>query len=252
MYQFDTVIISDLHLGARNARCQDVVDFLAALDVKRLIVNGDLFQDPQLSKLRECDVEVIEALRFLGQTVQIDWLVGNHDPDDRWLSALLHIEAQDELVLDIDGRRYLVCHGHRWDSSLQWPWWIVGTAEAVYSAVQWLDPSHRVARFLKHKSKAFCRAVDRLRQHAVRAARARRLDGVILGHTHVATDQVHEGIHYLNSGCWTEQPNGFVGIRDGVACTFQWQAGECRTLNPLSLPVLEEATVLDDPLVATA
>lgn len=252
MYQFDTVIISDLHLGARNARCQDVLDFFASLDVKRLIVNGDLFQDPQLGKLRECDVDVIEALRFLGQTVQIDWLAGNHDPADRWLSTLLHIEMQDELVLDLDGRRYLVCHGHRWDGSLQWPAWIIGSAEAIYSAAQWVDPSHRVARYLKHRSKAFSRAVDKLRQHAVRAALTRRFDGVILGHTHVATDHVHEGIHYLNSGCWTERPNAFVGIRDGIACTFHWQAGECHAIRPRSLPVLEEAIVNDDPLVATA
>lgn len=259
MLRFETVIISDLHLGALNARCQDVLEFLNSIQTERLIINGDLFQDPKLRLLRDCDIEVLEALRALQQEIRVDWLIGNHDPTERWLTALLDIEAQDELELDVDGRSYLVCHGHRWDRSLNWPTWLVGGAEAVYSACQWIDPSHRVAKFLKHKSKWFCRAVNALKRHAIQAAHQGGYDGVILGHTHVACDLMQDNVHYMNSGCWTEQPNGFVGIRDGVACTFQWRAGECVALAPLPEPMLNESLVLEDelvgaeePLVATA
>lgn len=252
MLRFDTVIISDLHLGARNSRAHDVLEFLESVDFNRLIVNGDLFQDPKLRFLRDSDVEVIEVLRRLSQFIQVDWLIGNHDPSERWLATLLGIEAQDEVLLDVNGRRYLVCHGHRWDRSLSWPAWLVGGAEAVYAACQWIDPSHRLARFLKHKSKWFCRAVNTLKRCAIRAAHTRRFDGVILGHTHVACDLVEDRVHYLNSGCWTEQPNGFVGIRDGVASTYFWQGGECFSLGAVPQPRMSDETLVDEPVAVTA
>ena len=252
MLRFDTVIVSDLHLGARNARCDDFLEFLQSVDTRRLIFNGDLFQDPRLRNLRDCDIEVVEALRHRAQFTRVDWLVGNHDPGERWLSSLLGLEGVDELTLDLHGRRYLVCHGHRWDRSVNWPSYIVGAGEAIYSACQWIDPSHRLAKFLKHKSKWFCRAVNTLKRCAVRAARERRLDGVILGHTHVAFDGMVDGVHYLNSGCWTERPNAFVGIRGGEARTYHWLDGMCLPLHEVSVPTMATELALDDGSLVAA
>lgn len=224
MWKFDAVVVSDLHLGARNSRSFDFLQFLESIDTPRLILAGDLFDDPQFRGLRPCDVQVVNTLRQLSASISVQWLCGNHDPPPRWFSGLLGIEAQDELLLDVGDKRYLVYHGHGWDRALEWPGVVISAAEVVYYGCQRIDPSHRLARYLKHKSKWFCRAVAALRHQAIAAARRRNLSGVILGHTHVAADDWIGGVHYVNCGCWTERPAGFVGVRRGQVRTYYWDA----------------------------
>ena len=101
---------------------------------------------------------------------------------------------------------------------------VISAAEAVYNGCQRIDPSHRLARYLKHKSKWFCHAVAALRREAIAAAQRRNLAGVILGHTHVAADERIDGVHYVNCGCWTERPATFVGIRRGHVKTYYWDS----------------------------
>lgn len=223
MTNFDAVVISDLHLGAHNSRSEEILRFLDTIETRQLIVNGDLFNDFRLRGLRPADVRVIEALRAWGQTGTVHWLLGNHDPPAAWFRTLLGIEARDELTLDVGDRRYLVCHGHVWDRALELPYLLIRAADTIYSVAQRVDKSHRLARGLKRASKHFCRAVTALRNKAVAAARERQFDGVVLGHTHVGCESWHDGVHYLNSGCWTERPCSYVGIRDGVARQVFWE-----------------------------
>lgn len=225
MRKFDAVVVSDLHLGARNSCTDDFLRFLEFIDTDCLILNGDLFDDERLRRLRPCDVRVIDALRLFGQSRRVEWLLGNHDPPADWFAGLLGIETRDELLLDVGGRPYLVYHGHGWDRSLELPGILISTADWIYAGCQWVDPSHRLARVLKRKSKVFCRAVNKLRVCAIATAHERALAGVILGHTHVAHDGWFEGKHYLNSGCWTERPAGFVGVRQGRARHYTWNNG---------------------------
>ena len=227
MRHFDTVVVSDLHLGARNARNDEFLSFLRTIRADRLIVNGDLFQDPWLRGLRPEDVEVLDALRRYARYSDITFLRGNHDPEESWYPGVLGLPVFDELPLTIGDARYLIYHGHGWDKALELPALVIAMADAVYTGTQWLDPTHRLAKALKRKCKTFCRAVKNLRSAAVQAARERGFDGVILGHTHIQEDALIEEpgerpVHYLNSGCWTEQPCGYIGIRDERAKIYRW------------------------------
>lgn len=226
MRPFDTIVISDLHLGARNARHNELLAFLDYVETDHLILNGDVFEDSRLRGLKEADIAVVDALRRYNDHTEVTWLGGNHDPEPSWFAGLLGIDAAAEVVVTAGGRSYLVCHGHQWDGSLRWPQWIIDAAELVYRGCQMLDRSHRLARLLKRGSKSFVRAVAILQRHAGETGRRRGLDGVILGHTHVVDDTRVHGIHYLNSGCWTENPSAFVGIRDGEVRAYRWLAGE--------------------------
>lgn len=217
MGHYATVVISDLHLGAGNSRGEDLLRFLDEIDADHLIVNGDVFDRAHLGRLRDADLRVLEALRQFGLDRRLEWLIGNHDPSPRYFRSVLGIDVQEQTVLEPgDGREYLIYHGHGWDEALTWPKWLIDGADGVYRWSQRIDRSHTLAKFLKHRCKVFVRAVDNLRRRAVLEAGARGLDGVVLGHSHMPCDCVIDGIHYLNAGCWTEQPSGFVGVRDGV------------------------------------
>ncbi|MGD9720180.1 MAG: UDP-2,3-diacylglucosamine diphosphatase [Pirellulales bacterium] len=226
MLRFDTVVVSDLHLGARNSRCEDFLRFLDDLTVDRLVIAGDLFESPVLHGLRAQHVRVLEVLRQFARSSELIWLRGNHDPDESWCRDVLDLHSRDELVVHAGRRRYLICHGHIWDRALLLPNVIINVADSAYHLAQRLDPSHRLARWLKRKTKLFCMAVDGLRREAIAAARLRNMDGVIVGHSHVAGDDSADDLHFLNCGCWTEQPTGYVGMRGEFARQYVWQAPE--------------------------
>lgn len=222
--RFDAVVLSDLHLGARNCRAEDVLRFLDWVDAERIVLNGDIFDDPMLRGLERSHLAVLERLRELSAERSVEWLRGNHDPEPEWWETVLRLPCHEETELAVGDKRYLVFHGHRWDRSLDWPHWLVNGADEIYRFSQRVDPTHRLARFLKHRCKHFCRAVDRLQRMATVEARRRLYDGVVVGHTHVAADLWQGSTHFLNSGCWTEKPAAFVGVRDGRAKRYFWEA----------------------------
>jgi UDP-2,3-diacylglucosamine pyrophosphatase LpxH len=215
------VVISDLHLGASNARPADVLRFFDEVRVDQLdhlVVNGDLFDRPSLADLATQHVRVAERLAELARCgVRVSVLLGNHDPEPCELRSLLTgCDLQLQRTIACGGKRYLVCHGDRWDRSLSWPSLIVHGADYVYRLSQRIDPTHRLARALKHRCKWFVRATTEVRRRAVEHARVDGYDGVIVGHTHAAVDETFAGVRYLNSGCWTERPMGYVRFGDDV------------------------------------
>ncbi|MDX1961902.1 MAG: UDP-2,3-diacylglucosamine diphosphatase [Pirellulales bacterium] len=243
MRHFDTVVISDLHLGARNSRTTDILHFLGSIHAEQWIVNGDLFEDPRLRGLRCADVAVLDALRGIAAHSQLILLKGNHDPEPHWYGGLLGLPVREEITIQVGSRRYLVCHGDRWDGAMQLPGWLIGIADAIYLGSQRIDPSHRLAKVLKRKCKTFVRAVKNLRERAAAVARERGFDGIILGHTHMPEDVHLEGVHYLNSGCWTERPTGYIGVRQGRAACYSWTGQpEGRIESRDYVPAIESAT----------
>ena len=47
---YKTVVISDVHLGSRYSKVNEVCDFLASVDCERLNLNGDTIDGWQLIK----------------------------------------------------------------------------------------------------------------------------------------------------------------------------------------------------------
>jgi UDP-2,3-diacylglucosamine pyrophosphatase LpxH len=237
MRHFDTVVVSDLHLGARNSRTYEFLEFLSTVKTNHLIINGDLFEDPRLRGLRDCDIAVLDALRRYARHTELTLLRGNHDPEPAWYNGVLGIPVFDEYLLNVAGREYLIYHGHGWDKSMELPAVVIAIADAFYAGSQWIDPSHRFAKFLKRKCKTFCKAVKNMRNRALAVAEERQLTGVITGHTHIQEDDWYGGTHYINSGCWTEKPSGFIGIRRNEIRTYQWTISSRREIpEPVALP----------------
>ena len=72
---FDTVIVSDLHLGSEISRAGEALDFLQSVRFKRLILLGDIFADLNFSRLTK------EHWKFLGH---IRKLYPPVSPDAPW------------------------------------------------------------------------------------------------------------------------------------------------------------------------
>lgn len=208
-----TVIISDLHLGAGNCQADLLRTFLHDLSDDQLILNGDIFDHRDFRRLKKSHWKILKLIRKLAKRIPIIWLAGNHDGDAATISHLIGVKFLDEFVVESGGRRILVLHGHQFDDFLVrhpvWTW----IGDVAHSFLQWADRTHRLARVAKRGSKKFLHAADKVRAGAVAYAREKGCDAVICGHMHHA-EQV-EGGSYVNCGCWTEKPCGFVMISDG-------------------------------------
>jgi UDP-2,3-diacylglucosamine pyrophosphatase LpxH len=240
-----TILISDIHLGARNNRT-DLLAGLLRTDFDRLILNGDTVDSVNFRRFRACDWRIVEQLRCVAKERELVLLRGNHDgttgdeagfgPLDA-LAELLDTQWHEEYILPVGSERYLVMHGDQFDRTLNLSW-VGDAADWFYRQTQ--RGSTSVARFLKGRVKQWGGVVDCVQRGAIRYARQKGSDGVITGHTHFAHDEVIDGVHYLNTGCWVDWPCSYVLVQSGEARLMHW--GLERRLPMLSQPGLAVAS----------
>jgi UDP-2,3-diacylglucosamine pyrophosphatase LpxH len=221
-----TILVSDIHLGARNNRTDLLAELLRS-EYDHLILNGDTIDRLDFRRFRSDDWRIVEQLRTIARERELILIRGNHDgvaqgrefgPLDA-LSHLLDAEWYEEYELQVGADRYLVLHGDQFDRTLNLTW-IGDAADWLYQQTQ--RGSKPLAHFLKGRIKHWGGVVDCVRFGAVREARVRGYTGVITGHTHFCHDEIIDGIHYLNTGCWVDWPCSYVLVRGGDAQLMFW------------------------------
>ena len=214
---YDTLILSDLHLGSQLSRASDARDVLRQHRFQRLILLGDIFSDLNFARLTKEHWKFLSYIRKLSNPkrgIEIVWVEGNHDHGlSTVMSHLVGIRVFQEYAWDFAGHRHLAIHGHQFDRFVCNNLLLSRMNSFVHLQLQKLD----------FKSKAFSRLVDRLGTHwlrlsakvcsgAVVHARMRGADRVFCGHTHKALFCERDGIEYYNTGSWTDTQPTFVTI----------------------------------------
>ncbi len=217
----DAVIISDLHLGSDNCQVKSLCRLLeqiadGELATARLILNGDVFDSIDFRRLTKSHWKVLSLLRKMSDRIDILWLCGNHDGSAEIVSHLLGVRVLDDMVLESDGERILILHGHIFDEFLDNHPILTWFGDQVYAFLQWIDGSHAVAKFAKHRSKTFLRCARKIEDGAIRAAKTRGCTAVCCGHSHHAVAYTEQPIPYFNSGCWTELPCTYLTVAAGT------------------------------------
>ena len=80
--RFDTVIISDLHLGSEVSRASDALELLQSVQFSRLILLGDIFADLNFNRLTKEHWKFLGYIRKLSNPkndIEVAWVEGNHD-----------------------------------------------------------------------------------------------------------------------------------------------------------------------------
>lgn len=223
-----TLIVSDLHLGASNCRAED---FLALLDTNfdRLILNGDTVDHHHFTKYRQAHWRVLERLRMVAKGREVILLRGNHElhysptlptyGPHQLLANVLDVPMREEYDLHLGGRRFLVHHGDQYDTTMNLTR-LGDVADMFYRGVQRL--SLGLARWLKTKTKKWCGVVDMVRHGAMTRARVDGYDGVICGHTHDEENSEQNGVRYLNTGSWVEQPCTYFHAQGDDIALCEW------------------------------
>lgn len=217
---FDTVILSDLHLGSDTSRAREALRVLRSLSFKRLVLLGDIFCDLNFGRLKKHHWEFLSYIRKLSnpkRAIEVVWVEGNHDQGlTEVMSHLVGIKVHREYVWHENGVKYLAVHGHQFDrfvlnDSLS----LCTIGGPVFLLIQRLDTrKKRFARYLDRLNTRWLRLTEKVADGAFRLAEHRRADVVVCGHTHQAVSRERNGIRYYNTGAWTVSTPTYITIRD--------------------------------------
>jgi len=215
---YDTLIVSDVHLGSAVSLAADLLHLLKTSTFKRLILLGDIFQDLDFSRLTREHWKLIGYIRKLSnpkRNVEVVWVEGNHDAGIAdVMEHLLGVKVYKEYAWDWDGKRCVAVHGHQFDNL-----WAGGAPllGRIFTPIYlWLQRVDFVKKWLP-------RLLDKLHTHwerldlkvangALKHAAQVGADYVFCGHTHRVHHEIRDCVEYWNSGSWVNEAGTFVGM----------------------------------------
>ena len=229
-----SVWISDIHLGTRHARVEELLDFLRLVDCKYLYLVGDFIDGWEL-KFRwywrdDYNVLIQKLLRKSRKHTKVIYISGNHDEFIEQFVGMRFgtvILAREAMHTTADGKKYLVIHGHQADGLTHFNHLLEKLGSHLYNWILdfnlYFNRLRRVlgfgywslAAFLKFKAKSAVKFVTEYEGTLATMARSHQADGVICGHIHRAEMKKIDGVEYLNCGDWVESCTALIEDFDG-------------------------------------
>jgi UDP-2,3-diacylglucosamine pyrophosphatase LpxH len=233
---YKTLVLSDLHLGTRFSKVEQVCDFLSKIDCDRLIFNGDTVDGWQLSK-NDYQYWGPSQARFFGIIMkmiekygtQVYFLRGNHDDfmDKIIPMQMGPINILKDMEIESNGKKYFVTHGDVFDSITSEMKWMAKLGDVMYNLLLLINvlynrwqalrgkPYYSFSQAIKNKVKKAVATASDFDCMLADMAKAKGCQGVICGHIHRPEDRIINGIHYLNSGDWVETLSALVEDFEG-------------------------------------
>ena len=221
--KYQAIVVSDLHLGTKDSKAEEFIEFIEKHPTDLLILNGDIIDGWALNrgaKWKKQHTKVISKLLKLSNKTQIIWIRGNHD---EFLQEFMGnhfggIEIREDYVLDIRNtvESYYIFHGDVIDIFITKYKWLSKIGAVGYDFALWLNrwynkyrvwrklPYQSISQKLKSGVKAATNYVNDFEVTALSMATKKGCHGVMCGHIHQPEDRMINGKRYLNSGDWVE------------------------------------------------
>jgi UDP-2,3-diacylglucosamine pyrophosphatase LpxH len=221
--KYQAIVVSDLHLGTKDSKAEEFIEFLEKHPTDLLILNGDIIDGWALNrgaKWKKQHTKVISKLLKLSNKTQIVWIRGNHD---EFLQEFMGnhfggIEIREDYVLDICNtvESYYIFHGDVIDIFITKYKWLSKIGAVGYDFALWLNrwynkyrvwrklPYQSISQKIKSGVKAATNYVNDFEVTALSMASKKGCHGVMCGHIHQPEDRMINGKRYLNSGDWVE------------------------------------------------
>lgn len=234
---YNTVIISDLHLGSKASRSKDIIDFLNKIECNNLILNGDIIDGWAMnrgSKWKDSHTKVIrKILKMAEKGTNVVWIKGNHDEFlETYLNLTLgNITIKKDLIYKgKDKKLYYIFHGDVLDVFSSKFKIIAKIGSVGYDLALWLNriynkyreyrklPYYSISNDIKQGVKAAINFVGNFEKKAILLAKQNNCDIAICGHIH-KPEINHQ---YMNSGDWCENCTALVEDYDGNWTIFNF------------------------------
>ena len=221
--KYQAIVVSDLHLGTKDSKAEEFIQFLDEHPTDLLILNGDIIDGWALNrgtKWKKQHTKVISKLLKLSNKTRIIWIRGNHDEFIQEFigTHLGAIEIREDYKLDIDNtmESYYIFHGDVIDVFITKYKWLSKIGAVGYDFALWLNrvyntyrkwrklPYISISQKIKESVKVATNYVNDFEITALSMATKKGCNGVICGHIHQPADRIIGGKRYLNSGDWVE------------------------------------------------
>jgi UDP-2,3-diacylglucosamine pyrophosphatase LpxH len=206
-----TLIISDLHIGSKGCKTDEILELLKDESFERYILVGDIIDGWLFKKYKKFSYQharVIRRLLKLSKHKEIIWISGNHDEFLRKYTPIEigNIKVVDEFIED--GIWY--CHGDKYDGIVKMRWLgMLGSigydlAIVIDRFLKRFNKKTSLSKFLKDNVKAAVSFLVDFENEMVRQAKKRKCHTVVCGHIHTPNFKLIDGVYYLNCGDWVE------------------------------------------------
>ncbi|HEY1660205.1 MAG TPA: UDP-2,3-diacylglucosamine diphosphatase [Candidatus Sulfotelmatobacter sp.] len=219
---YNTLILSDLHLGAPTSRAREATCVLKENVFDRLILLGDIFADLNFARLTKDHWKFLGYIRKLSnpkRNIEVVWVEGNHDHGlTNIMSHLVGVRVYQRYRWRYAGLRHLAIHGHQFDGFQVNNVRLSRGGTSLYLALQKLDfRSKPIARMIDRLNTRWLRMSSKVALGALQYARQHEAERIFCGHTHEALQVQQDGIEYYNSGGWVDSRLTYLTIgEEGV------------------------------------
>lgn len=227
--KYQAIIVSDLHLGTKDSKAEEFIEFIDKNSTDLLILNGDIIDGWALNrgtKWKKQHTKVISKLLKLSNKTRIIWIRGNHDEFIQEFigTHLGAIEIREDYKLDINNtmESYYIFHGDVIDVFITKYKWLSKIGAVGYDFALWLNrvyntyrkwrklPYISISQKIKESVKVATNYVNDFEVTALSMATKKGCNGVICGHIHQPADIIINGYRYLNSGDWVENMSAIL------------------------------------------
>ena len=231
--KYKTIIMSDIHLGMKDSKSNEVIEFLEKNSCDTLILNGDIVDGWALNrgaKLKSKHLKCIRKIMKLSEkNTKVYWLRGNHDDflKDFMPIKIGDIQIQEDLIINSGCKKYLVLHGDIFDVFITKMGWLAKIGSVMYDFSLWINRWYNryrklrgkeylsIAKKMKENVKFATKFIGKFEDHISDLAKIKGYDGVICGHIHYPIIKKIGNIDYMNSGDWVETMSCLVETYDG-------------------------------------
>ena len=206
---YNTLILSDLHLGAETSHAREATRVLKENRFHRLILLGDIFADLNFARLTKDHWKFLGYIRKLSnpkRNLEVVWVEGNHDRGlSNIMSHLVGVRVFQHYAWQYAGLRHIAIHGHQFDGFQVNNVRLSRVGTSLYLKLQKLDFSSKpIVRLIDRLNTRWLRMSSKVSAGALQYARQRHASRIFCGHTHQAIHLEQGGVDYYNSGGWVD------------------------------------------------
>ncbi len=242
--KYKSIFISDIHLGTRGCKAEQLCDFLKNNTSENLYLVGDIIDGWRLRRKYywpQSHTNVVRRiLTAAKRDTQVVYIVGNHDESLRDLLPFDIHFGNIELVNQcrykaINGKTYMIIHGDMFDTALRNKLtWLYHFGDMLYTQLllintvlvkirKWFGlPYWSLSAYLKNKTKEAISFMSDFETLITDYCNKQKADGVICGHVHKADIKMIKNIEYMNDGDWVESMTALVENWNGKWEIISW------------------------------
>jgi UDP-2,3-diacylglucosamine pyrophosphatase LpxH len=229
------LFISDVHLGSRGTKANELLSVLKEYEPETLYIVGD-FIDGWLLKKRhfwpQSHTNIVrKILSYTKRGGHVVYITGNHDD---FLRTYDHedygnITIMDEVIVE----DILIIHGDKFDGVVMSSKWLAELGSVGYEIVIVLNNAIKAIRkrlglrpksfskWVKAKVRSAYLFISTFESALAKEAEKKGCHTVICGHIHTAEDKMVGEVRYLNCGDWIENNSYLVWDENGISLHYK-------------------------------